>query len=337
LTIIRRRVQNPLVDAPSNHSAVRAVNPLSRETTFWEQWVQRPQSLWVRRAIFQVHLWVGIGFGLYIFLISVSGSVIVYRDELATAFTHPPVFVAQANHRLTSEDLKQSAQRLYPGYRVTDVLEQKRADQAAEISMRQGKISLDRFFDPYTGADLGDALTTRFRILFWLVDLHDNLLSGAFGRSLNFIGGILVTLLGATGLVIWWPGIKHWRRSATIDWKARFQRLVWNLHGSIGIWFFVFILLWGLSGIYLARPQPFHALLDFLDPPVPFDTHLRFGDQFLFWLARLHFGRFAGWYVKMLWTVFGLVPATLFVSGALMWWNRVLLKRSRHWRGEVDG
>ena len=99
--------------------------------TFWEQWVQRPQSLGVRKALFQVHLWVGIGVGLYIFLISVSGSVIVYRDELARAFTHPAVIVVQTSHRLTAEDLTQSAQRLYPGYRVTDVLERRRPDRAA--------------------------------------------------------------------------------------------------------------------------------------------------------------------------------------------------------------
>jgi uncharacterized iron-regulated membrane protein len=31
--------------------------------------------------------------------------------------------------------------------------------------------------------------------------------------------------------------------------------------------------------------------------------------------------------VKVLWTIFGLAPALLFVTGGLMWWNRVLSKR----------
>ena len=168
------------------------------------------------------------------------------------------------------------------------------------------------------------------------MDLHDNLLAGTTGRFVNFIGGILVTLLGATGAVIWWPGIKHWRRSVTIDWKAHFQRFNWNLHSALGIWSIVFILLWGVSGIYLAWPEPFHALLDSLDPTAPSSTKLRVGDHLLYWLAQLHFGRFAGWYVKALWTVLGLVPAVLFVTGALMWWNRVLLKRGRQWHGVAD-
>jgi uncharacterized iron-regulated membrane protein len=51
--------------------------------TAWEQWLQHPERSWVRRALFQIHLWVGAVLGAYIFLMSVSGSVIVYRNELS--------------------------------------------------------------------------------------------------------------------------------------------------------------------------------------------------------------------------------------------------------------
>ena len=55
---------------------------------------------------------------------------------------------------------------------------------------------------------------------------------------------------------------------------------------------------------------------------------VRAGDIALYWLAQLHFGRFSGGYVKALWVVMGLVPAILFVTGAVMWWNRVLRKKN---------
>ena len=48
----------------------------------WQRWVRQPQKLWLRRALFQVHLWSGIALGLYVFFISVTGSVLVYRNEL---------------------------------------------------------------------------------------------------------------------------------------------------------------------------------------------------------------------------------------------------------------
>ena len=55
--------------------------------TAWQRWVRQPQKVWLRRALFQVHLWAGIGVGLYVFFISVTGSVLVYRNELYVAAT----------------------------------------------------------------------------------------------------------------------------------------------------------------------------------------------------------------------------------------------------------
>src|SRR5262245_56695340 len=53
----------------------------------WQRWVRQPQKVWLRRAIFQIHLWSGIALGLYVFFISVTGSVLVYRNELYVAAT----------------------------------------------------------------------------------------------------------------------------------------------------------------------------------------------------------------------------------------------------------
>ena len=50
--------------------------------TVWHQWIRHPERVWARRALFQIHLWVGAGVGLYIVLMSITGSLIVYRNEL---------------------------------------------------------------------------------------------------------------------------------------------------------------------------------------------------------------------------------------------------------------
>jgi uncharacterized iron-regulated membrane protein len=52
----------------------------------WQQWLEHPERSRVRRALFQIHLWVGAGISAYIILISISGSVIVYRNELSRRF-----------------------------------------------------------------------------------------------------------------------------------------------------------------------------------------------------------------------------------------------------------
>jgi uncharacterized iron-regulated membrane protein len=55
--------------------------------TAWQQWVQHPEKSRVRNAFFQIHLWVGAGAGVYILFMSISGSMIVYRNELSRRFS----------------------------------------------------------------------------------------------------------------------------------------------------------------------------------------------------------------------------------------------------------
>ncbi|PYU32531.1 MAG: hypothetical protein DMG31_10460, partial [Acidobacteria bacterium] len=138
-----------------------------RGLSAWQRWLQHPESERLHRALFQVHLWLGMLAGLYLFVMSVSGSAIVFRNEL-------------------------------------------------EVS--------------------ADPKSRLFRLVEWLVDLHTNLLSGDTGRRLNGIGAICFTLLCLTGAVIWWPGITHWRRSLSVNWRSSFARINWDLHNTLGFW-----------------------------------------------------------------------------------------------------
>ncbi len=289
----------------------------------FERWWRQPQKVWLRRALFQAHLWTGIGAGIYILLISVSGSALVFRVELHKKFVRGPVIVAGSGTRLTQEELKAAALRAFPDYQVDQVWKSKNPNQAVEIWMERNGKHKQRIFDPYTGADLGAPDPAGVRFILWLADFHDNLLYGQKGRFVNGIGAVFLTVLCLTGAVIWWPGVASWRRSLTIDLKANWKRINWGIHNATGFWIFILIFLWALSGVYLVWPDPFGALVDYLEPYGDLRTEPRLGDEVLRWVARLHFGRFAGWPVKTLWTVLGLVPLVLFVTGALMWWNRV--------------
>src|SRR5260370_12156259 len=125
---------------------------------------------------------------------SVSGSVLVYRRELSLMFSREPRIAAGAGARMSVYELKQTAKRAFPEYEATRVYERKNPDQPTEIVLEHGEKRLQRLFNPYTGADLGDSLQPGFRFILWLADLHDNLLWGRTGRRLNLIGGVLRTI-----------------------------------------------------------------------------------------------------------------------------------------------
>ena len=224
--------------------------------TFWQRWIRRPQTTWLRKAIFQVHLWSGIGVGLYVLFVSVTGSVLVWRNELAAAATREPIILAGSGARLTDEQLKAVVARAYPGYSVI-ITRAPNPDQAVEISLERSTDRQARLFDPYTGHDLGDAVPIGLRAIRELLDLHDDLLAGRTGRKVNGFGALLLVVLSFTGIVVWWPGIKTWRRSLTVHRNVGWRRFTWDLHSMIGFWSLGFIAMFGLSGAYLGNPEPF--------------------------------------------------------------------------------
>jgi uncharacterized iron-regulated membrane protein len=307
--------------------------------TYWQRWISQPQTTWLRKAVFQVHLWTGIGVGLYVLLVSVTGSIVVYSNELYRAATRDPIIVTESGARLTDEQLKAAAKSAYPGYTVLTISRARNPDQAVSISLDRGASHKNRLFNPYTGADLGDSVPRGIRLVSTLLKLHDDLLGGPTGRSVNGVGALLAVVLAFTGIVVWWPGIKTWRRSLTVPRNVGWQRFTWGLHSMIGFWSLGFILLFGVSGVYLGNPELFQDLADRIEPLTAANARTRTVDQVIYWLAYLHVGRINGigipckgpglcdTAVKLTWALFGLAPAVMFVTGAVMWWNRVVRKK----------
>jgi uncharacterized iron-regulated membrane protein len=262
--------------------------------------------------------------------------VLVYRNELYRAATPEPIISTSSAPRLTDDQLAEAVTRLYPGYEVVNLNRALNLDQAVAVSLRRGDEILGRLFDPRSGSDLGKSTPTGILLVSYLLDLHDDLLAGETGRTVNGVGALALLALASTGLVIWWPGIKTWRRSLTLHRGAGWKSMTWHLHSMIGFWTFAFTLVFALSGAYLGFPEWFQELADRLEPVTPTNAGTRIVDDVIYWLAYLHFGRINGIGIpcrgpglcdqttKAIWALFGLAPAVMFVTGVIMWWNRVV-------------
>src|SRR5438552_18301799 len=99
---------------------------------FWK----RPRPTFLRRALFQVHLWTGVAIGIYIILISITGSAVVFRrDLLQTKLGNVPAKDAPANAvRLPDEKLREAVRRQYPGYTITRVSASRRRLTRGELT-----------------------------------------------------------------------------------------------------------------------------------------------------------------------------------------------------------
>jgi len=257
---------------------------------------------------------------------SLSGSAIVFRHEMDHALCPEIILVKPLGARMSDAELTRAAQRALErrfALRSTriEVRGPRAPGAAVEVWYFSERGRSERVLDPYTGQDLGDATACEPKFVSGLAELHDNLLGGNAGRMVNGIGAVVLALLCLTGVVLWWPGRGRWRRSITLRRNVDWRHFTRDLHSVLGFWTFALMLMWAISGIYLGFPSALSALGDVLAAHGADTERI---DVLTDGLATLHFGRAFGLPVKLLWTLLGLVPAALFVTGTVMWWNRVL-------------
>ncbi len=296
----------------------------------WQRWLRAPQTLPLRRLLFQVHLWLGIGVGLYVLLISVSGSAIVLRPQIARWFT-PSEVPAIVGAPLQGAELAARVTAVYVDARVVRISEPQREGRSTYVLLERDGREQSRYFDQYSGQDLGPTFPWQVATVEWLTRLHDDLLLDRPGRRWNGVGGLLFLGMVASGMVLWWQGSSRWQDGLLIRRSSR-RSLFWQLHSALGFWSLLLLFIWGFTAVYFAWPEPFDRFIDFLDEDLQDDTR---PDSWLLWMIQLHFGRFRGLlWANVLWIVLGLLPAILYVSGFVLWYRRVLRV---WWRQQVSG
>ena len=288
----------------------------------WRRWLQAPQTLWWRRALFQLHLWMGIGLGLYILMISVSGSAIVLRPQISR-WLIPSQVPSTAGIELTGDALTARVAEVYAAdYEIVNVVPSTREGRATYVALLNddGK-EVTRFFDQYSGYDLGSTYPWPVATVEWLTRVHDELLLGRQGRKLNGVGGILFLLMTLSGVILWWQGSKRWREGLMLR-RGGTRSFNWQLHSFVGFWSLLLMFVWGLTSVYFAWPGPFDAVIDWMDSDL--DDFER-PDGWLLTLIDFHFGRFRGLlWANILWIFLGLLPAVMFITGFILWYRRVV-------------
>jgi uncharacterized iron-regulated membrane protein len=229
--------------------------------------VDSPQRMWLRRALFQIHLWVGVAFSIYAIAIGLSGSALVFRDEIEHAMW-PDVFhvtpVARTITMQTAIDQIQASRRDWVIFAIRDF---NTPGQATTAMMRPaiGKLSANYrqvYFNPFTG----EVLLDRLRYggwLGWLANLHEYLLVGSIGLIISGWMAVGMLVLCVTGIVLWWPGIQRWVSALKINPRAQWKRLNWELHSMVGFWTCASLLVVSFTGVGFAFPDTVDKVVTF--------------------------------------------------------------------------
>ena len=241
-----------------------------------------PQRVWFRKVLFQVHLWTGAGLGIYLLAISISGCILVFQqDALDDTQTSPSTSAASLLSFGKSVGL---AREIHPHSKLLYIDNRNRNANVVSVLLtgKQGLqvVNVDRLSQRVVDDSLRQH---RHAIVSFLEELHNELLSGSTGERINAIGGGLLFLMSATGIILWWPGRKNWRRGLTVLWKARWPRVNFDLHLAIGFWMLLFVAMWGITGLYFGFPFQFRRAISLFTPIVdmPRTSHWKPGEPVL--------------------------------------------------------
>jgi uncharacterized iron-regulated membrane protein len=224
---------------------------------FFERYFRRPQQVAIRRLNFQVHLWVGIIITLYMVMIGVTGSLLVFRTEIA-ALTGSKPWQQMRTSAPPADIVKvvENLQAAYPRARIVSVDAPGESDATfvALLAGPGGRIKVG--CAPADGRVLGEFPTGR-NWLDVVLELHETLLvhPGSRGRMWNGVGAAFLLLLNVTGMVIWWPGIRNWTRALKVDLARNWRRINFDLHVAVGFWTILIASFWAVSGIYFGWPR----------------------------------------------------------------------------------
>jgi uncharacterized iron-regulated membrane protein len=90
--------------------------------TFFERPIRRPQQLWVWQLNFQLHLWAGIILAVYLVVIGVTGSMLVFRPELEALSGFKPWHKIRAREPFASiTTVAAKVEAAYPRFQIISI------------------------------------------------------------------------------------------------------------------------------------------------------------------------------------------------------------------------
>ena len=290
----------------------------------WQRWLLAPQTHWLRKLLFQIHLWLGIGLGFYVLLISLSGSALLLKSPFYGWFEPKHIDPPADAVMLPDDEAAKRMAVVYAGYEIGFTFPSADRNQATYVVLnRDGRI-YSHYFNQFTGEDLGITNPWPIKTVEWLADVHSELMLGHSGRKVNGVGGLLFILMSLTGLVLWWQGRSRWYEGLVI-WPNSRRGLVWQLHAFLGFWALLLMLAWGVSGFQLGFPVFVDHIVDWLDDDLS-DGHRP--TSWLRFFRAVHFARFGQTaFSRWAWIIASFLPTVILITGFIVWWKRVITKR----------
>lgn len=211
-------------------------------TTYKKGWA-RHQQRWFGKW----HVYLGIIAGFIIAVVGVTGSLLVFREEIDAAL-NPGLFKVMAGQRrMPMEEIVPLVKQQYPAYPFSYMTLPGKNITDPYIFYNLKKEE-QFFINPYTGKMTGKRMYES-SFIHVVTEIHTSLLVPVAGRYIVGISALILLILTITGLRLWIP--KKWKQLKqvlTVNFKASFKRQNYDWHNVLGFYSAPVVSLIALTG-----------------------------------------------------------------------------------------
>jgi uncharacterized iron-regulated membrane protein len=185
--------------------------------------------------------------GIFLTVLGVTGSFLVFENEIDRALNPKLTWVTPGEKRLTLTDVKSRLEERYPGRTVVGFFMSPRADIAwgAALESEASQEPLNVAFNQFPGDVLGTQ-SDRNNLVGYMHDFHLHLLMGDVGGQIVSLAAVFLLFLALSGIVLWWP-----RKLLTVNWRGQIRQFNFELHQALGIYLSVFLMIFSVTAIVI--------------------------------------------------------------------------------------
>uniref|UniRef100_UPI0039A481AD PepSY-associated TM helix domain-containing protein n=1 Tax=Ornithobacterium rhinotracheale TaxID=28251 RepID=UPI0039A481AD len=222
-----------------------------------------------KKIIGKLHLWFGMLIGLLIFIISITGALYVFKDEVQNYLRKDVIYHKEANIenkktlplKLLEQKVDAQTKIPYPVHWATIPLDK---SKSYEFHYYERNPNAWNYFDefiiyktayvnPFTGKVLGvyDEKMGFFNIVKFI---HWSfLLKSSWGAYLVGIPVLIFVFMLISGIILWWPKNKKAQKQRIwFQWKniKSWRRKNYDLHAILGFYSSFIALIIAITGIF---------------------------------------------------------------------------------------
>ena len=213
-----------------------------------------------RKRLFKLHSWAALLAMLPILIISITGSIIVFKPELdALLMPESATLKVNQQQRKDYDALLTNIYAQLPEYEMGtwEVFDDKQTADAIYV-IKKGTFDWHKvYLNPYTGMTLSEPVPLNHYLTDWLVELHYTFLLHESGIMLGFVFALIFLFLGVSGLIIY---RKFWQRFFTLRWDKQLAVFFSDFHKMVGVVSSPVLIILAITGGYWNMAEFIHEI-----------------------------------------------------------------------------